>query len=80
MLTTYIIYQYHSPHHEFVKRVCILNVFLFLKAIKKFIDLNSKTKYTSPKTLAQQQKLPIAKLKRIKSNQQILPKTNNPAL
>ena len=30
---------------------------------KKFIDLKSKTKYTSPKKLAQQQKLPITKLK-----------------
>ena len=30
--------------------------------IKKFIDLKSKTKYTSPKIIAQQQKLPIVKL------------------
>ena len=27
--------------------------------IKKFIDLKSKTKYTSPKKKAQQQKLPV---------------------
>ena len=31
--------------------------------IKKFIDLKSKTKYPSPKKIAQQQKLPIVKLK-----------------
>ena len=29
---------------------------------KKFIDLKSKTKYTSPKIIAQQQKLSIVKL------------------
>ena len=54
--------------------------FSIFKGYKKIIDLKSKTKYTSPKTLAQQQKLLIAKLKKIKSNQQILPKTNNLAL
>ena len=30
--------------------------------IKKFIDLKSKTKYTSQKKIAQQQKLQIVKL------------------
>ena len=54
--------------------------FSIFKGYKKIIDLKSKTKYMSPKTLAQQQKLLIAKLKKIKSNQQILPKTNNLAL
>ena len=37
-------------------------MFLFLKVIKKIIDLKSKTKYTSQKQLVQQQKLPITKL------------------
>ena len=32
-------------------------------AINKFIDLKSKTTYTNPKKLVQQQKSPIAKLK-----------------
>ena len=36
--------------------------------------------YTKPKKLAQQQKLSIAKLKKIKSIQQILSKTNHPIL
>ena len=34
---------------------------------KKSIDLKSKTKYKSPKKLAQQQKLPIVKLKKLNS-------------
>ena len=34
--------------------------------IKKFIDIKSKTKYTNPKKIAQQQKLPIIKLKKKK--------------
>ena len=42
--------------------------------IKKFIDLKSKTKYTSPKKMAQQQKLPIVKHKnkKIKINKKML--------
>ena len=39
-------------------------MFLFLKVIKKIIDLKSKTKYTSQKTLAQQQKLLMTELKK----------------
>ena len=35
--------------------------------IKKIIDLKSKTKYTNLKKIAQQQKLPIVKLKKIKA-------------
>ena len=37
--------------------------------IKKFIDLKSKKKYTSPKKIAQQQKLPRVKLKKKKKTQ-----------
>ena len=48
--------------------------------MEKSIDLKSKTKYTSTKKLAQQQKLPIIKLKKIKLNQPILSKINNPTL
>ena len=58
-----------------MKKFVTLTFFLFLKAIKKFIHLKSKTKYTSPKQLVQQQKLTITKLKKkIKLNQSILPK------
>ena len=35
--------------------------------IKKLIDLKSKTKYTSQKIIAQQQKVPIIKLKKKKA-------------
>ena len=35
--------------------------------IKKIIDLKSKTKYTNLKKIAQQQKLPIVKLKKNKA-------------
>ena len=38
--------------------------------IKKFIDLKSKTKYTSSQKIAQQQKLPIIKLKKKNSVKQ----------
>ena len=51
--------------------------------IKKFIDGKYKTKYTSQKKRkkkAQQQKLPIVKLKRKKLNQPILSKINNHTL
>ena len=40
--------------------------------IKKIMNLKSKTKYISQKKFVQQQKLPIIKLKKIKSNQPIL--------
>ena len=54
------------------------NKIILLKIIKKIIDLKFQTKFSNPKEFAQQQKLLIAKLKKIKSNQlQILPKTNN---
>lgn len=43
------------------------------------MDLKFKTKIKSPKNILTT-KLPIAKLKEIKSNQPILPKTNNLAL
>ena len=49
-----------------LKKVYSSSIFLILKTIKKFIDLKSKTKYTSPKKLVQQQKLSIVKLKKIK--------------
>ena len=52
---------------------------LFKDHKKKSINLKFKTKYTCPKKLAQQQKLPIVKLKKIKSNKPILSKTNNAA-
>ena len=39
--------------------ICNSNIFFILKGIKKFINLKFKTKYTSPKKLAQQQKLQI---------------------
>ena len=42
--------------------------------IKKIIDLKSKTKYIGPKKIAQLQKLPIIKLKKIKLNRPILSK------
>ena len=48
--------------------VCSSTTFLILVIIKKFIDLKSKTKYISPKKIAQQPKLPIVKLKQIKLN------------
>ena len=60
-----------------LKKVYSSSIFLILKTIKKFIDLKSKTKYTSPKKLVQQQKLSIVKLKKIKLSQPILSKTNN---
>ena len=34
----------------------------FYSAIKKFINLKFKTKYTSPEKLAHQQKLPMTKI------------------
>ena len=37
--------------------------------IKKIIDLKSKTKYTSPKKITQQQKLLILKLKQKKEKE-----------
>ena len=49
---------------------------IILKTLKKFINLKSRTKLTSKKKLAQQQKILIAKLKIIKLNQLNLPKTN----
>ena len=53
----------------------INNIIDSYKGYKKiFIDLKFKTKLTRPKNLAQKQKLPLAKLKEIKSNQSILPK------
>jgi len=48
--------------------------------IKKFIDLQSKTKYTSLKKLPQQKWLIAKQQKKLKPNKQILPKTNNPTL
>ena len=45
-----------------------LQHFVLFKDHKKSINLKFKTKYTCPKKLAQQQKLPIIKLKKIKSN------------
>jgi len=69
--TTYIIFFYlpipltTSLIYNNNKKVCILNIFLLLKAIKKFIDLKSKIKCTNPKKKSvQQQKIPIAKLKK----------------
>ena len=48
--------------------------------IKKFIDLQSKTKYTSLKKLPQQKWLIAKQQKKLKPNKQTLPKTNNPTL
>ena len=48
--------------------------------IEKSIDLKSKTKYTNPKKISSTKKLPIIKLKKIKLNQPILSKINNPTL
>ena len=39
--------------------ICNFSIFLNLKGIKNFINQKFKTKYTSPKKLVQQQKLPI---------------------
>ena len=50
---------------------------IILKTLKNFINLKSRTKFTSKKKkLAQQQKILIPKLKIIKLNQLNLPKTN----
>ena len=56
------------------KNACSSSIFLILVTIKKFIDLKSKTKYIGPKKIAQLQKLPIIKLKKIKLNRPILSK------
>ena len=53
----------HSLYQQYTS-----STFVILKAIKKFIDLKYKTTYISPKTFVQQQKSPIAKLKKNKSN------------
>ena len=67
-------------HKQFVKKVCNSSIFLILMAIKKYIDLKSKTKYTSPKKISPPTNLPLVKLKTIKLNQTILLKTNSPTL
>ena len=82
--TTYIIFLRSNNHllpQKFIKKVCNSSNFLILVTIKKFIDGKYKTKYTSQKKKkAQQQKLPIVKLKRKKLNQPILSKINNHTL
>ena len=69
----------HHSHHFFylpvtiyhisilLKKTCNSNIFLNLVIIKK-LNLKSKTKYTSPLKIAQQQKLSIVKVKTIKLN------------
>ena len=50
--TTYIIFlliSNHLLHKLFIKKTYSSNIFLILVTIKKFIDLKSKTKYTSSK-------------------------------
>ena len=41
----------YSPYQQFFLKNCNSSIFLFLKAIKKYINLKSKTKYTSPKKI-----------------------------
>ena len=73
----FLITNNHSLHQQFVKKIVVLAFFFTYRPLKKFIDLKFKTKYTTQKKLIQQKKLPIAKLKQIKSNSPIFPKTNN---
>ena len=71
---------YHI-NNLYKKKTCSTSIFLFLKITKKFIYLKSKTKYIyiNPKKFPTK-KLSIVKLKKIKPNQPIIPKTNNPVL
>ena len=58
----------HLSYQYFIKKkTCNSNIFLNLVIIKK-LNLKSKTKYTSPLKIAQQQKLSIVKVKTIKLN------------
>ena len=73
------IWTHHSHHFFYLpvtiyhisillkKNTCNSNIFLNLVIIKK-LNLKSKTKYTSPLKIAQQQKLSIVKVKKIKFN------------
>ena len=73
--TTHIIFLLTSNHPLIIsviyKKVCNASIFLILMTIKKIIDLKSKTKYISPKKIAQQEKLLIVKLKQKKRKSSI---------
>ena len=63
----YLLTTPYYINNLYKKKNCSAIIFLILVTIKKFIDLKSKTKYINPKKIAQQQKLPILKLKKKKS-------------
>ena len=55
--------------NNLLKKICRASIFLILVTIKKFIDLKSKTKYTSPKKNSSTTKITNSKtFKKIKLN------------
>ena len=70
---------YHISNLLKKKKTCNSSIFLILVIITKFIDLKSKTKYTSPPPLpkkeeSQQQKLPVKLKTKLNSINSFYPK------